>query len=327
MYCLAKWTHRSWQIPAERSAWKVILLPQPKGAPLNRTGPTLSRPIAMQPCLFMVAARLMTLLWPGQDSPTKHYPQLTEDDMPGILWCCLETSNCLLQSHSHVLQLKCSPLSGKSPTCASKTTPQRHHVPHMTQPTAPARARTQVARDSTRTRPMPEPSPHPRCPQDRATSARARRPEPPAVPHVCIPLLRLHDRHDHTHVLQLNHHSLNQQSTPATAGNAIHGGPQTNPCRLRPPTAKGPAAKTRYRQSKVAAHPSEASPRSPAETSTRREAETQNPATTQDHNQRAIQTCRHTTTPTRCQTQTQAQSRRHARSPRRMSSTTSSLCH
>ena len=109
MYCLAKWTQRSWRIPAQRWAWNVTLRPQQREAPLNRTGPTPLRPITMLLCPCMVAARLMTLLWPGPDTPTQHYPHLTEEDMPGIQRCFFGTPDCLQQSHPHVLELKWTP--------------------------------------------------------------------------------------------------------------------------------------------------------------------------------------------------------------------------
>ena len=35
----------------------------------------------------MLAAGLMNLLWPGPDTPSQRYPQLTEEDLPGIQWC------------------------------------------------------------------------------------------------------------------------------------------------------------------------------------------------------------------------------------------------
>ena len=52
-------------------------------APPNCRGPTPPRPVTLQLCPFMVAARLMTLLWPD-NTPTPHYPHLTEEDTPGI---------------------------------------------------------------------------------------------------------------------------------------------------------------------------------------------------------------------------------------------------
>ena len=87
MYCLAKWTQRTWQMPAEQCMWKVTLRPKQRKAPLNCTGPIPPRPATIQLCLYMVAARLMTVLWPGPDTPTGNYPHLTEEDMPGIQRC------------------------------------------------------------------------------------------------------------------------------------------------------------------------------------------------------------------------------------------------
>ena len=36
MYCLAKWTRRTWGIPTDRWLWKVTLRPQQEEAPPNR---------------------------------------------------------------------------------------------------------------------------------------------------------------------------------------------------------------------------------------------------------------------------------------------------
>ena len=69
MYCLAKWTQRTWGIPTDRWLWRVTLRPQQREAPLNRRGPTPQRPTTLQLCPNMVAARLMALLWPGPDIP------------------------------------------------------------------------------------------------------------------------------------------------------------------------------------------------------------------------------------------------------------------
>ena len=63
----------------------------------------------MQLCPFMVAARLMTLLWPGPDTPTQHYPHLTEEDMPGIQRAFFGILHCLQQSDPHVLELMWTP--------------------------------------------------------------------------------------------------------------------------------------------------------------------------------------------------------------------------
>ena len=74
MYCLAKRTQRSWHLTAERWTWKDTLRPQQKEARQNRTAPTPPRPSTQQLCPYMVAARLMTLLWPRADTPTPYYP-------------------------------------------------------------------------------------------------------------------------------------------------------------------------------------------------------------------------------------------------------------
>ena len=65
--------------------------PQQREAPLNRRGPPPTRPTTPQLCLYMVAARLMALLWPGPDTPIQNYPHLTEEDMSGIRRCFFRT--------------------------------------------------------------------------------------------------------------------------------------------------------------------------------------------------------------------------------------------
>ena len=84
MYCLAKWTQRTWGIPTDQWVWVVTLRPQQREAPPNRRGPTPPRPTTLQLCAYMMAAHLMALLWPGPDTPTQNYPHLTEEDMLGI---------------------------------------------------------------------------------------------------------------------------------------------------------------------------------------------------------------------------------------------------
>ena len=106
MYCLAKRTQQTWQIPAEQLTWKVTLRPQRREAPKRRTGPTPPRSTTMQLCPYMVAARLMTLLWPGRHTPTQNYPHLREEDMPGMQRCFLGTLDCLQQAHRNILELK-----------------------------------------------------------------------------------------------------------------------------------------------------------------------------------------------------------------------------
>ena len=74
MYCLAKWNQRTWGIPRDRWVWVATLRPQQREAPPNRRGPTPPRPTTLQLCPYMVAARLMALLWPGPDTPTRRGP-------------------------------------------------------------------------------------------------------------------------------------------------------------------------------------------------------------------------------------------------------------
>ena len=82
----------------------VTLRPQQREAPQNLRGPTPPRPTTLQLCPYMVAARLMTLLWPGSHTPTQNYRHLTEEDMPGIQQCFCQTLDYLQQTHRHVLE-------------------------------------------------------------------------------------------------------------------------------------------------------------------------------------------------------------------------------
>ena len=104
MYCLAKWTQQTWGIHTDRWLWKVTLCPQQREAPPNCRGPTPPRFTSLQLCPYMVAARLMALLWPGPVSPTQNYPPLTEEDMPGIQGCFFRTLDYLQQTHPRVLE-------------------------------------------------------------------------------------------------------------------------------------------------------------------------------------------------------------------------------
>ena len=88
--------------------WKVTLRPQQRKAPLNRTGPT-STPNHHTALSVHVAARLMTLLWLGRDSPTQNYPRVMEEDMPSIQFFFFSTLGCLQQAHPHILELTWTP--------------------------------------------------------------------------------------------------------------------------------------------------------------------------------------------------------------------------
>ena len=106
---LAKWTQRTWGITAEQWMRKDTLRPQQREAPLNRTGPTPPCPTTIQLCPYMVAAHRMTLLWPGTDTPTQNYPNLTKEDMPSIQQCFFGTLHCLQEEQPHVLELTWTP--------------------------------------------------------------------------------------------------------------------------------------------------------------------------------------------------------------------------
>ena len=83
--------------------------PPAEGGLPNRRGPTPLRPITLQLCMYMVAAGLMALLRPGQDAPTQNYPNLREEDMPGIQRSFFSSLDYLQQTHPHVLELGWTP--------------------------------------------------------------------------------------------------------------------------------------------------------------------------------------------------------------------------
>ena len=151
MYCLAKWTERTWGIPTDRWLWRVSLRPQQREAPPNRRGPTPRRPTTLQLCPYVVTARLMALLWPGPHIPNKNYPHLTEEDMPGIQRCFFRTLDYLQQMHPHVLEQILTPPDNPRARTAKTTPPHRHMHLHRHQ-------HAQVTRESERTRPVPDPT-------------------------------------------------------------------------------------------------------------------------------------------------------------------------
>ena len=65
--------------------------PPGEGGPPEPHGTHPPAPHYLQLSPYMVAARLMALLWPGLDTPTLNYPHLTEEDIPGIQRCCFST--------------------------------------------------------------------------------------------------------------------------------------------------------------------------------------------------------------------------------------------
>ena len=146
MYCLAKWTQRTWEIPTDRWVWVVTLRPQQREAPPNCRGATPPRPTTLQLCPYMVAARLMTLLWPGQATPTQNYPHLTEADMPGIQRCLFQTLDYLQQTHPHAWSRYGHPPRNPRARAAETTPPHQHQ-------------HARITRENVRTRPVSEPAP------------------------------------------------------------------------------------------------------------------------------------------------------------------------
>ena len=228
MYCLAKWTQRTWGIPTDRWVWVVTLRPRQREAPPNHRGPTPPRPTTLQLCPYMVAARLMTLLWLGPHTPTQNYPHLTEEDMPGIQRCFFQTLDYLQQTHPHVLEQIWPP-------------PRVTHVPAQPRQRRHASTSTHGSPGKTRA--------HARCPnlhprsrylQDPASYARPRGPGPSAVSHSPLLRLRLHNLHHHDHLIHHHHHVLIQHSTPQAAGDTSQTGLQTRPHREQPRRRQGP---------------------------------------------------------------------------------------
>ena len=84
------------------------------------------------------------------------------------------------------------------------------------------------------------PNPHPRSLylQDPASYARPQSPGPSAVSHSPLLRLRLHNLHDHDHLIQHHHHIPIQHSTPQAAGTPLKQAPQPAPCASNPAAAK-----------------------------------------------------------------------------------------
>ena len=152
MHCLAKWTQRTWGVLADRWLWNLTLRPQQREAPPNRRGTTPPRPTSLQLCPYMVAARLVTMLWPGPHTPTGNYRHLTEEDMPGIQRYFVRTLDYLQKTDIRVLEQIWTPPGNPRTRTAETTPPHRDMHPHRHQ-------HAQVTRESARTRPVPEPAP------------------------------------------------------------------------------------------------------------------------------------------------------------------------
>ena len=234
MYCLAKWTQRTWGIPADRWVWVVTLRPQQMEAPPNRGGPTPPRPTTPQLCPYMVAARLMALLWPGPHTPTQNYPHLTEGDMPGIQRCFFETLDYLQQTHPASWSRYGHP-PGNPRARTAETTPPRQHQ------------HARITRENARTRPMPEPAPA----FSLLTGPSIIRPPPRPGPSRRLPRpllrLRLHNLHHHDHLIHHHHHHvLIQHSTPQAAEDTSQTGSKPAPTASSPTAAKATPRRSPY---------------------------------------------------------------------------------
>ena len=227
MYCLAKWTQRTWGIPTDQWVWVVTLRPQQGEAPSNRRGHTPPRPTTLQLCPYMVAARLMTLLWPGPDTPTQNYPHLREGHArhPAML----------------LPDPRLPPANTPARPGADMATPWVTHMP--AQPRQRRHTSTSTHRSPGETRAharCPNLHPHSHYLQDQASYARPQSPGPSAVSHSPLLRLRLHNLHHHDHLIHDHHHVLIQHSTPQAAGDTSQTGPLTRPHREQPHRRQGP---------------------------------------------------------------------------------------
>ena len=146
MYCLAKWTQRTWGIPTDRWLWRVTLRPEQREDPLNRRGPPPPRPTTLQLCPYMVAARLMALLWPGPDTPTKTTPTSQRRTCPASSDASSAPSTTSSKHTRTSLSRYGHPPGNPRARTAETTPPQQHQHAHVT-------------RENARTRPVPEPAP------------------------------------------------------------------------------------------------------------------------------------------------------------------------
>ena len=147
MYCLAKWTQQTWGIPTDRCLWKVTLPSGQREAPPNRRGPTPPRPTTIQLCPYMVAARLMALLWPGPDTPTKTTPTSWRRTCPASSDASSATpTTSSKRTHTSWSRYGHPPGNPRART-AETTPPHRHMHLHRHQ-------HAQVTRESARTRPV-----------------------------------------------------------------------------------------------------------------------------------------------------------------------------
>ena len=78
--------------------------PPAEGVHAEPQGTTPPRHTTLQLCPYMVAARLMALLWPGPDTHTQNYPNLTEEDSAALSNASSAPSTYLQQMHLHVLE-------------------------------------------------------------------------------------------------------------------------------------------------------------------------------------------------------------------------------
>ena len=179
-----------------------------RGRPPRTAGdPPPPRPTTLQLCPYMVAARLMALLWPGPHTPTQSFPHFTEEDMPGIQRCFFRTLDYLQQTHPHVPEQIWTPPAQPR---------QRHHTTTRTH-RSPGKARTHAW--------CPKPQPRSHYSQDPASYPRCQSPGPSAVPHSPLLRLRLHNIHHHNHLILHHQHVLIQHSTPQAAAETSQTGP------------------------------------------------------------------------------------------------------
>ena len=233
MFCLAKWTQRTWGIPTDGWLWKVTLRPQQRGAPPKPQGthpdtPHLPTALPVHAGTPPHGAAMAGPRHPHPKLPpprggghARHpgmllpHPRLPPANAPTRPGADMDTARVThmpaqLRQHNHTA------------TCPYTGTSTHGSL-------GKARAHAQC----------PNPHPRPHYSQDPASYARPRSPRPSAVPQSPLLRLQLDNLHHHNHLIRHHHHFLVQHPTPQDAGET-HTFP--NGPRKPVPTASNPAA-------------------------------------------------------------------------------------
>ena len=115
---------------------------------------------------------------------------------------------------------------------------QRHHTATCTYTGTSTHRSPEKARAHAE---CPNLHPRPHYSQDPASYARTRSPRPSAIPHSPLLRLRLHNLHDHNHLIRHNHHILVKDPTPQAARKPPKRAPEPLPTTSNPATAKAHA--------------------------------------------------------------------------------------